>query len=281
MTNIGDTLEKRTDSGLRQKLIAGGTALSIFLASIFYPSVSSAGIWDDLKKDAEKAKQKYETTKKIYKASRAYKKLQKRNIVADIVGKDVKSYKEFGYFLCWPLDPEHNKISSDYKARRDPVKALRKKKRGEDTKGFYIDDVHNGIDIHVPDKAKGNIYAVGDGVIKKAGGSLNEIFMVLLDDGGRETDYAVRYLHGKYNFHKNKKNPLKKGMKVKQEDIIGIAGNKGYPWTSTGRHLHFELLYQVDIKGEDVWLTIHPIKSIAEYRSKKLKHKKTGERYVP
>lgn len=42
---------------------------------------------------------------------------------------------------------------------------------------------------------------------------------------------------------------------VKEGSVIAIAGNTGYPRSSTGPHLHFELQKQVDGK----WISVDPL----------------------
>lgn len=104
------------------------------------------------------------------------------------------------------------RITSSYGQRFHPVlRRLRK---------------HNGVDYGAPRGTP--FWAVADGVVKEARYSRSAGNMIVLrHNNGYETEYfhASRFAKG-----------LKKGMKVKQRDVIGYVGSTG---RSTGPHLHF------------------------------------------
>ena len=107
------------------------------------------------------------------------------------------------------------RISSGFGMRRHPVLGYNK--------------MHKGIDFAA---SRGTpIYAAGDGVIEKA---------------GRNGGYGnyIRVKHGRnlktaYAHMKKFAKGMKKGVRVKQGQIIGYVGTTG---RSTGPHLHFEVL---------------------------------------
>lgn len=86
---------------------------------------------------------------------------------------------------------------------------------------------HKGVDI---DAERGeNIYAAANGVVIKAGTGTGYGKMVKVQHGD---GYATIYAH-------LRRVKVKEGQKVRKGDVIGKAGNTG---TSTGVHLHFEIL---------------------------------------
>jgi murein DD-endopeptidase MepM/ murein hydrolase activator NlpD len=86
---------------------------------------------------------------------------------------------------------------------------------------------HNGIDYAAP--AGTPIYAVGDGVITRAGwgGGYGNVV-----DIRHQRGYATRYAHMR-GFAPG----IRAGARVKQGDVIGYVGSTGM---STGPHLHYE-----------------------------------------
>ncbi len=115
-------------------------------------------------------------------------------------------------FLRAPLD--FTRISSNFNLRRlHPI--------------FKTNKPHRGIDYAA---SKGTpVYAAGDGRIVRAGYSKANGNYVVINHG---TQYQTKYLH----LHKR---GVRKGQKVKQQQIIGWVGSTGY---ATGPHLHYEFL---------------------------------------
>lgn len=115
-------------------------------------------------------------------------------------------------FLRAPLD--FTRISSNFNPRRlHPI--------------FKTSRPHRGIDYAA---ARGTpVYAAGDGRIQRAGYSKANGNYVIIKHGEQ---YMTKYLH----LHKR---AVKKGQKVKQQQIIGWVGSTGY---ATGPHLHYEFL---------------------------------------
>lgn len=123
-----------------------------------------------------------------------------------------------------------NKITSGFGMRKHPITGEYKK--------------HNGIDIISKANPKDlNIYAIDDGVVQKVvtgkdkatTGYGNYIWV-------RYSRYDLSLLHA----HCSKIN-LKKGDKVKYNDVIAIMGKTG---AATGVHLHLGMTKI----GSDVWL---------------------------
>lgn len=115
-------------------------------------------------------------------------------------------------FLRAPVD--FTRISSSFNLKRlHPI--------------FKTTKPHRGIDYAA---ATGTpVYAVGDGRISRAGYSKANGNYVVINHG---TEYQTKYLH-------LNKRAVKKGQKVKQQQIIGWVGSTGY---ATGPHLHYEFL---------------------------------------
>ena len=88
--------------------------------------------------------------------------------------------------------------------------------------------MHTGMDFTAP--IGSDIYCTGDGVVKKTERSGRGYGNhVIVDHGyGYETIYA----------HMSQIN-VRQGQKVKRGDILGVVGNSG---TSTGPHLHYEVV---------------------------------------
>jgi len=108
--------------------------------------------------------------------------------------------------------PELEKVTSVFGVRLDP---------------FHQDlAFHGGVDFKAEYRAE--IKAALDGKVRfaKKEGSYGNLVIIDHQDG-----YETRYAH-------LAKVLVKKGKKVKQGDLIGLAGSTG---RSTGTHLHFEL----------------------------------------
>ncbi|WP_019529819.1 peptidoglycan DD-metalloendopeptidase family protein [Dasania marina] len=130
---------------------------------------------------------------------------------------DIGYYNEQGIsmrkaFLRAPLD--FTRISSSFNPNRlHPV--------------FKTKRPHRGIDYAA---AKGTpVYATGDGRVTEAGYSKANGNYVVIKHG---ESYTTKYLHFS-------KRAVKRGQKVKQQQIIGWVGSTGY---ATGPHLHYEFL---------------------------------------
>jgi murein DD-endopeptidase MepM/ murein hydrolase activator NlpD len=109
--------------------------------------------------------------------------------------------------------PRLEKISSPFGLRVDPITRDRIQ-------------MHDGLDIAVPHR--GEIVAALEGRVRFVGtrGGYGKLVIVEHDDG-----YETRYGH-------LDKLLVKRGAKVRQGDLLGLAGSTG---RSTGPHLHFEL----------------------------------------
>lgn len=130
---------------------------------------------------------------------------------------EVGYYNEHGVsmrkaFLRAPLD--FTRISSSFNPNRlHPI--------------FKTKRPHRGIDYSA---ARGTpVYAAGDGRVTRAGYSKANGNYVVIKHGEQ---YTTKYLH----LHKRN---VKKGQRVKQQQIIGSVGSTGY---ATGPHLHYEFL---------------------------------------
>ena len=117
-------------------------------------------------------------------------------------------------FLRAPLD--YVRVSSDFSPRRfHPV--------------IKVYRPHNGVDYAAPTGTP--VRATADGIIKAASYTKPNGNYVFIRHPPR---YETRYLH----FSRIAKG-MKKGVSVKQGEIIGYVGSTGY---STGPHLHYEFL---------------------------------------
>ncbi|MFZ9503580.1 MAG: M23 family metallopeptidase [Cyclobacteriaceae bacterium] len=88
---------------------------------------------------------------------------------------------------------------------------------------------HNGLDLTANSGTP--VYATGDGIVtvaKYRGGYGNVIFI------NHGYGFETRYAH-------LSKFKIAEGKKVKRGELIGLVGNTG---TSTGSHLHYEILYK-------------------------------------
>lgn len=115
-------------------------------------------------------------------------------------------------FLRAPLD--FTRISSGFNLkRRHPIhKSIR---------------AHRGIDYAAPTGTP--VFAAGDGRVTASGYSKANGKYVFIQHGEQ---YITKYLH----LHKRS---VKKGQRVKQQQVIGQVGATGY---ATGPHLHYEFL---------------------------------------
>ncbi len=115
-------------------------------------------------------------------------------------------------FLRSPVD--FTRISSSFNLKRlHPI--------------FKTNRPHRGIDYAA---ATGTpVFAAGDGRVIQAGYTKANGNYIVINHG---TQYQTKYLH----LHKR---GVRKGQKVKQQQIIGWVGSTGY---ATGPHLHYEFL---------------------------------------
>lgn len=107
------------------------------------------------------------------------------------------------------------RLSSGFGMRRHPILKRRK--------------MHNGVDYAAPSGTK--IYAAGDGKVIYAGRKGGYGNHVIIDHGN---GYKSTYSH-----MRRIASGIKKGKRVKQWQVIGYVGTTG---SSTGNHLHFEIL---------------------------------------
>lgn len=171
----------------------------------------------------------YANSELIIDANKRIDKLQKRIVVAskslDEIADFAKNKKEL--LAAMPaIQPIENKdlknISSGYGRRYHPILKMSK--------------MHSGLDF--ASNIGANIYATGDGVVKRTAHGQGFGKLVVIDhDFGFETYYA----------HMSEIK-VKKGEKVKRGQVIGLVGNTGL---STGPHVH----YEVHKDGE----TVNPI----------------------
>lgn len=111
--------------------------------------------------------------------------------------------------------PTHGHLTSRYGYRKSPLNK-------------NITEFHSGLDIA---NRKGTpIYATADGVVKLAGWEGGYGRLVIIDHG---YGYETRYAH-------HSKIVVAAGDKVKRGQTIAYMGNTG---TSTGNHLHYEVIY--------------------------------------
>ena len=125
-------------------------------------------------------------------------------------GKNVKKS-----ILKTPLDGA--RLSSNFGMRKHPISGYNK--------------MHKGIDFAAP---KGTpVYAGGNGVVEIAGvnGAYGKYIRIR-----HNNEYKTAYAHLN-GFKKG----ITKGVRVNQGDVIGYVGSTG---SSTGPHLHYEIIYQ-------------------------------------
>ena len=153
-----------------------------------------------------------ESYKKVYEAARAEEAKLKNSLVPELSKSSTPTVKYTGGALCWPA-PSYTRLSSPYGYRIHPVYKTKK--------------FHSGIDLAAPGGT--NILSAESGTVIRAtwnGGYGN---CVVIDHGnGLSTLYghAQRLL-------------VSKGQKVSRGQVIALVGTTG---TSTGNHLHFEVL---------------------------------------
>lgn len=88
---------------------------------------------------------------------------------------------------------------------------------------------HKGLDFTAPLGTP--VYATGDGVVSASYRSTSYGNVIFID---HNFDFETRYAH-------LSKFIVEKGQKVKRGEIIGYVGNTG---TSSGPHLHYEILFK-------------------------------------
>lgn len=134
--------------------------------------------------------------------------------------------------MTWPTDDKT--ISSDYGWRPRPCKSC--------------SSDHKGIDF-APGKGE-PVYAAMDGIVSRVayghglGGYGQHIYIEHIANFNDENFYSWKTVYAHLEIGTTPEN-VKVGSIVKAGDIIGTVGNTG---TSTGPHLHFELL----VEGENV-----------------------------
>ena len=131
--------------------------------------------------------------------------------------------------MAWPTDDRT--ISSDYGWRPRPCKSC--------------SSDHKGIDF-VPGKGE-PVYAAMDGIVSRVGygyGYGQHVYIEHIANFNDEKFYNWQTIYAHLELGTTPEN-IRVGAIVKAGDIIGTVGNTG---TSTGPHLHFELL----IEGENV-----------------------------
>jgi murein DD-endopeptidase MepM/ murein hydrolase activator NlpD len=131
--------------------------------------------------------------------------------------------------MVWPTDDRI--ISSDYGWRQRPCK--------------FCSSDHKGIDF-VPGRGE-PVYAAMDGIVSRVenGGGFGQHIYIEHIANFNDTEFQNwQTIYAHMEIGTTPKN-LRVGSIVKAGEIIGTVGNTG---TSTGAHLHFELL----VDGENV-----------------------------
>ena len=123
---------------------------------------------------------------------------------------------EPAFALCFPLPGQHDRRTSGYGWRTDPM-------------GGLEEDFHIGNDLAAPEGTA--VLAAADGIVRMAGRhkSYGNYLRVLHADGD-ETLYA----HLQYLF-------VRAGEAVSAGQTLGTVGQTG---NATGPHLHFEILHR-------------------------------------
>ena len=158
----------------------------------------------ELEKDIEKYKQ-------VYEAARAEEEKLKSSVSSEL-SKSSGTVKYTGGKFCWPA-PSYTRISSPYGYRIHPVYKTKK--------------FHSGVDMAAPGGT--NILAAADGTVIRAAWNGGYGNCVIIDHGG---GISTLYGHARSLL-------VSKGQKVKKGQVIALVGTTG---TSTGNHLHFEVL---------------------------------------
>ncbi len=157
-----------------------------------------------LEQDIEKYKQVYEEARRQEEALKAS--------LAPSLSKSTDTVKYTGGVFCWPA-PSYTRISSPYGYRIHPVYKTKK--------------FHSGIDLAAPGGT--NILAAADGTVKMAGWNGGYGNCLVIDHGG---GVSTLYGHAQRLL-------VSKGQTVKKGQVVALVGTTG---TSTGNHLHFEVL---------------------------------------
>ena len=132
---------------------------------------------------------------------------------ADYFNKEGKNVKKS--LMKTPLDGA--RISSSFGIRKHPISGYNKK--------------HKGVDFAAPKNTP--VYAAGNGVIEYVGrnGGFGKYIRIR-----HNNTYKTAYAH--LNGYKK---GISKGVRVNQGQTIGYVGSTG---SSTGPHLHYEIIYQ-------------------------------------
>ncbi len=150
-------------------------------------------------------------------------KIQKKLVVQSVSFDDItelsKNKKEF--LECAPaIQPiaidELTRFASGFGRRLHPV--------------YRTIKMHTGIDLTAPRGT--DIHASGDGVVELVKNNRSGYGKEIVVNHG--FGYKTRYAH-------LSKFLVKKGQKIKRGEILGLVGNTG---TSTGPHLHYEVVYK-------------------------------------
>lgn len=163
---------------------------------------------EDLAVELEKDIEKY---KEVYEAARREEEKLKESLAPQL-SKSSPTEQYTGGIFCWPA-PSSTRISSPYGYRIHPVYKTKK--------------FHSGIDLAAPGGS--NILAAADGVVVRAGWNGGYGNCVVVDHGG---GVSTLYAHAR-------KLLVSTGQKVTRGQVIALVGTTG---TSTGNHLHFEVL---------------------------------------
>lgn len=133
-----------------------------------------------------------------------------------------------GNFI-WPV-PGYYKLSSKYGYRWHPVYGKWR--------------LHTGIDISSSGIYGAKIVAADDGVVSLSGwnGGYGNCVVIKHNNG-----YSTLYAHMK------SASPLRKGQSVRKGDTVGYVGSTG---TSTGPHLHFEIMYNGNYQNPMNWYNL-------------------------
>lgn len=133
-----------------------------------------------------------------------------------------------GNFI-WPV-PGYYKLSSKFGYRWHPV--------------YGTWRLHTGIDISSSGIYGAKIVAADDGVVSLSGwnGGYGNCVVIKHNNG-----YSTLYGHMK------SASPLRKGQSVRKGDTVGYVGSTG---TSTGPHLHFEIMYNGSYQNPMNWYNL-------------------------
>jgi len=163
---------------------------------------------ENLAKSLEKDIEKY---KQVYEEARRQEEALKSSVSGSLSTSSNSKYTGSGKF-CWPA-PSYTRISSPYGWRNHPVYNTRK--------------FHSGVDLAAPGGT--NILAAESGTVKFSGWNGGYGNCLIIDHGG-----GITTLYG----HASRL-CVSKGQYVTKGEVIAKVGTTG---TSTGNHLHFEVL---------------------------------------